>query len=76
MFTITFQHMSCEVQLQQTFLYRPLTIGGDSLPDLKLLLAENGKDILPSRFELRTPSFSTSIMSDDVERTCFPKLTM
>ncbi|GFX63017.1 uncharacterized protein TNCV_3465621 [Trichonephila clavipes] len=36
------QPMSYEVQLQRRFLYHPLAVGEDNLPDSKLVLAENG----------------------------------
>ncbi|GFT68940.1 hypothetical protein TNCV_1804691 [Trichonephila clavipes] len=45
MVTITVQHMSYEVQLQRNLLYQLPTVGEESLPDSKLVLAENGRGV-------------------------------
>ncbi|GFX81844.1 hypothetical protein TNCV_2570441 [Trichonephila clavipes] len=44
--------MSYEVQLQSTLRYHSLGFGKDSLPDSKLVLAENGRDVSDFRLTI------------------------
>ncbi|GFW40870.1 hypothetical protein TNCV_4369181 [Trichonephila clavipes] len=48
--------MSYEVQLQFTLLYHSLVIGGDSVPDSKIVLAENGRGTTGRVFVWQTPA--------------------
>ncbi|GFX28948.1 hypothetical protein TNCV_3029911 [Trichonephila clavipes] len=50
MFTITVQHKSYEIL--HTLLDHPLAVGEDSLPDSKLIFAENGRSALDFRSTL------------------------
>ncbi|GFV17780.1 hypothetical protein TNCV_989911 [Trichonephila clavipes] len=66
--------MNYEVQLQRTLLYYPLAVGEDSLPDSKLVLAENGRGVSDFRLTLYKTSHD-SYLRDEQPLLYFTRCT-
>ncbi|GFS94440.1 hypothetical protein TNCV_2014651 [Trichonephila clavipes] len=51
-------------QLQRTLLYHPLAVGEDSLPDSKLVLAENGRGVSDFRLTIYKQSDGSHLRNE------------